>query len=738
MTISSIQRTKFLETIYKNYFSAGYKPTEKEVLDLYSKYFFTYTPGSPIPLSPEIFRSTTFSNVDLINQKMANALLNIENLYDVIFENSDDLFDTTNALNKRLEELKNRRTQLEAKVDDFIFSNQNSDGYFASVTETFSNGNGIDYNLSSVFLDVVNKNVSIPKLNSAIFDLVSSNSIISNDPKYTLSFNRQIIDSNKSFSNESFFGSVFDGLTNTEWSQTFDFDSVGVVTLTINIPITQSANISKIEGRLNVVSPVDIYVKVNYSNGSNPEIKSKKSTYDYDTFSFSFTPGDVSSIDLILVKTEPDYTELSSNKKFKYRFGIRDINISGQYYDSFGSLISNPISLNTKDNGNLIIDSVAVDVEETNTANGSISYFIAEDKGTEQSILDFSWTPISKPYDSSSAFSSFVNLNGSTVNTLQVVDTVTDSSKQISKIPEQTASAIININAENPTQRVYSGVPVYRLAQMPKYDNPYNSYILEGINMVQGSYVTRINDIANESNGLTTWTSLINRTDNTRQLYSLAPYEMGRDSISFSGPNLSNVSMLLNFNIFCANDIIVKQRFVKNDEVSQKWNIGLYINNNVYIIPSNQKYETIEWRLQKGVNTIRIAIDSSDSAYGSISLMDQESIMRYGIIYSQYYSYVDPLELRYNRSQMDNVFTIDSVFGNKEILSKKNIKSNSRIFYFSNNPNPIKKIRFRADLSRGISPLMTPVLNSYKIKFKNSQSFSDISNSLIADNSATE
>ena len=126
---------------------------------------------SNLVLASSEYWSITKLFLSVVSPALSNALLNIENLYDVIFENSDDLFDTTNALNKRLEELKNRRTQLEAKVDDFIFSNQNSDGYFASVTETFSNGNGIDYNLSSVFLDVVNKNVSIPKLNSAILIL---------------------------------------------------------------------------------------------------------------------------------------------------------------------------------------------------------------------------------------------------------------------------------------------------------------------------------------------------------------------------------------------------------------------------------------------------------------------------------------------------------------------------------------------------------------------------------------
>jgi hypothetical protein len=106
-------------------------------------------------------------------------------------------------------------------------------------------------------------------------------------------------------------------------------------------------------------------------------------------------------------------------------------------------------------------------------------------------------------------------------------------------------------------------------------------------------------------------------------------------------------------------------------------------------------------------------------------------------VYSEYYTYVDPLELRFNRSSADKVFTIDNVFGNKEILSKKNIKPNSRIFYFTNSPTAVSRIRLRADLTRGANPLQTPVLNSYKVKFKNSQTFAEATDTLLQNNASS-
>lgn len=737
MTISSIQRKKFLDTVYKNFFATGYQPSEKEVLKLYSQYFSRFQAGQPIPLNPEIFRSTAFSNVDLLNEKMAFALLNIENLYDFIFENSEQMFDTINALNNRIEQLRKRRAELEAKVDDYIFANQNSDGFYASITETFANGNNVDYNFSSIYLDTINKKVTLPKLNSAVFDLLSTGEVISNNPRYTLSFNRQNIETDKAFDDSSFFGSVFDGLSNTEWYKIFEFDSIGVVSLAINIPVIKATSISKIEGRLNTVSPIDIYINVKYSDGRQSEIKSKKSTFDYDSFSFDFTSGNVSSIDLIMVKTDPDYVDQSSLKKYKYRFGIRDITISGQYYDKSGSLISKPLSLSTKDNANLVIDAVTLTAEESNQINGSINYYIAEDKGTETSILDFSWIPIAKPYDINSQFSSTVNLNGSNINTYTIVENINDKNKEIKKIPLNTSVQNININEENPTKSIYSGVPIYRIATIPQYDNAYGSYILEGINSIKGKYVSYSSSIYAENQGLTTWNNILNGSQQSRQPYDLPSFTINNNPIFFNGPNLSNISIILDFNLFCANDNIISRKFLKNDQVSQAWDVAVYVNDSRYIIPSGKAYDNIEWRLQKGINRIKVTIDAQGSTKGSISLMDSDSILNYGIAYSQYYGYVDPLELRHNRTESDNVFTIDNVFGNKEILSKKNISSNSRIFYYTNNPTTVSKIRLRADFTRGANPLETPVLNSYKIKFKNSQSFADTTNTLIKNNAQT-
>lgn len=90
-------------------------------------------------------------------------------------------------------------------------------------------------------------------------------------------------------------------MDNTEWQNIFYFDTVGLVSFSINLPITQNVILSKIEGRINTISPTDIYVKINYADSTKvAEILNKKSTKDYDRFSFNFEPGNVGSIDIFL------------------------------------------------------------------------------------------------------------------------------------------------------------------------------------------------------------------------------------------------------------------------------------------------------------------------------------------------------------------------------------------------------------------------------------------------------
>lgn len=737
MTISNIQKEKFLSTLYKNLYAGGNKPEEQEILEFFSKYFSRYQPGEPIEINSQLFRQMAFGQTEIFNQKMLHALFNVEVLYDSIFENSNDLMSVATALNKRLGNLKIKRINLENKIDDLIFSNQNSDGFFAAYSDTFASTEGSDLSYTSAFVDIINGKVCLPTLSSSVFDLLSTQSIVSGSPTYSLSFNRTQISANKQFSDDSFFGSVFDGLDNTEWQDIFYFDTVGLVSFSINLPITKNVIISKIEGRLNTISPTDIYIKVNYTDSNKvAEILNKKSTKDYDRFSFDFEPGNVGSIDMFFVKNEPDFIDQNKVNRYGYRYGIRDIAISGQYHDKGATFVTTPISLNSNDNSNLVIDAVSLEVDES-SKDGSIFYFVAEDNKSAQSISDFSWIPISPEQNAQNSFSKTVNFFGSTLKSKKILETKNPSANEMKKISLVSKKASKNLNEQNPTVDLYSGQTIYRMAQIDQLDNPISSYLLDGVNLVSGSYINYQNEIYNENNSLSTWHSILSGKSSVRRIYSIPEYELSNNSMFFSGPNISSISVLLQAKIFCANDITVRHLLVKNDSISKQWNVSVNLNGRPTLIPAGETSKLVEWNFKTGINIIKVAIDIKGNANGSISLMDSRSLLDYGLVYRQYYGYVDPLEFKLNRSVYDKVFTIENFFGNKEILCRDNVGTNARLFYYTNNPNPVTSIRLRADLARGRNPLSSPSLNYFKLKFKNSENYSDISSNELSLNNST-
>jgi len=736
MTISNIQKEKFLNTLYKNLYSSGNKPNENEILKFFSDYFSEYTPGLPLPINSQIFRQLAYGDVDIFNQKMLYTIFNVETLYDSIFENAEDLLQVATALNKRLETLKAKRIKLEQKVDDLLFANQNSDGYYSVYSDNFSTISKTDLRTTDAFVDTTFGKVSLPILRSSIFDAISARSVISSAPTYSLGFNQTQIETAKQFSDDSFFGSVFDGLENTEWQNIFYFDSIGLVTLAINMPIANNVLVSKIEGKINTISPTDIYAKVEYANG-RVEVLSKKSTKDFDRFSFSFEPGNLGSIELFLVKSEPDIVEPARVNKYGYRYGIRDIILSAEYYDKSASYVSNPITLNSNDNSRLVIDAVSIEVGENKPTGSSISYFVARDNPSAEFISDFSWIPISPSLDQQNSYSSVVSFDGSTLYSKKIVENITNESNQIKKIPLASSTDAKTINQQNPIVDLYGNQSIYRIGVIPKLEDPMSSYILDGTNMINGYFINYQNSIFNEIEPLSTWSSIMSGKSSIKQIFTIPTYEISNNSLFFSGPNLSGISVLLETRIYCPNDISVKHLFLKNDLVSKEWDVAIYLNGRVSVIRAGVSSEMIDWNFKTGQNTLKIAIDIPSSSNGSISLMDSKSILDYGLVYNQYYSYVDPMEFKFNRSKFDKVFTIDNYFGNSEIFSRDNIRNNSRIFYYSANELATDAIRFRADFARGSNPLSSPSLDYFKVKFKNNYKATNASLDLISENNSS-
>ena len=165
--IEDIQKRRFLNNLYKLAYAYGNRIDEETVKNEYAAYFRQNPPGAPMSLEPENLRSQNIINIDFINHMMAMSIFNMDVLYDAVFESVEDLFSIVTSLNARIDSLRSRRASLENKIDDHIFSITNSDGYFASISEQFTDLSGIDTNFSNAFFDQDARCVTLPVIASS-------------------------------------------------------------------------------------------------------------------------------------------------------------------------------------------------------------------------------------------------------------------------------------------------------------------------------------------------------------------------------------------------------------------------------------------------------------------------------------------------------------------------------------------------------------------------------------------
>jgi hypothetical protein len=718
VTISSIQKRKFLNNLYQLLYSSGVsdldsairQPREEEIKKEYDDYFSVNRLGLPLSVDVNNFRNRETTDPELMNFMLSRMLLNVEVLYDSVYENNQDLMKVVTVLNKRLEDVKSKRIELEKRVDDLLFSNSNTDGFFYSFSDSFSNLNNVDISLTSCYVDTEFGKVTLPKLKSSALDFSAPGRINLSNVKHSVIFNGSSVVTDAPLDNSS---SIFDGLTNTYCNVSHKSNQLGACALILTIPLSTSFVVSKIQGKLATSSAVTTIVElIDPNDTQNVQYRRQQSNSAYDRFSFDFTPQSTGTVRITFIKYDADLRDTSNPlNQYLYNFNIKDIIVSGEYYDAQGTFVSSPISIPLGDE-NKIIDAVSVDASNGNPEIGSAKFYVARNVEGASNISDFDWIPVSSSTDNNSSFENIVSFNSST-KSFKSIDN-TGSSESILLYPLSSDS---NLSLKNPSTSIYNGISVNRIGKINQEINPYNSYILESINSFKFIYISYIEGLNRDK---ANWSSIIN---DKSSVYNIS--EPGNIQITNTPSipivlNLNNISGFLNSNLLVEKNTTISSTVSRNDGAID-WNMSVYLNG-VSIVdfePGIVSKEVV-WNFIEGVNQIEVAFDAEGSSVGSISLMTGESIAKYGIPYLRYYGYVDPFDFRVNRTVNDYVFTIDSYLGNKEILCRNPIANNSRIYYRNNSEDLVSSIRFRADLSRFSNPFGTPTLSEYRIKFKNS------------------
>lgn len=739
MSIDNIQKARFLNTIFKMYYALGQEPSYNDISILYGQYFNINKCGQPVSVNYDDLNASNLIDHEKINRTMTTTLFNVDVLYDSFHEEVEALYAAVSSYKFRIDYLRSKRAEVEKKVDDHLFSLKNTDGFYYSASNAFNDTETTDILFTSALVDTQVRKVTIPKLNSSLFNYIAN--ILNTPSSATVQI---FFDGEKKYEKNGIdFSNVFNGLNNSRWSYVssdgtngYKSPSVGVCTLKITIPIsgTNQNAISTVEGRLVSDKQVDTSIfLVDGKDRANSVFASKSGSSDYDVFSFHFDPKICSSVELYLTKVEPDYINADTDQslKYTYNFTIDELVIASPYYDSSAIYVSSPVSIPAEQNSSIMIDAVSLETDENIPSGCNINYYVAEDVPNAQELNDFNWLLISPTNASGSLNEKIVSFNGAALRSKDVIESITNSILPIDtslvRIPRATENRnpIESYFYQNDYNNI--GFKLYRFAKMPKGIDPITPYILENVNSNQ----IKMNIVSGSSLDQSVWQEVLSgyRSD-IIPTFSTRSVPNSQEFFSTGESQINYGSIHLATNIHSQATSAITKNFLKSID-AQYWDIEIYLNGSLLSkIEPGILSKSITWNFRLGQNSLVIIINKSTngsggtetSFIGSFSLFDGLSILSLpGIkVYQDYLFYVKIEDLRNLYSNTDNVFSIINYENNKEIVYRreKEIGVGSVVYYYENLNNGITTLRLRADLMRGQSAYSAPSINSYRIKFK--------------------
>ena len=739
MSIDNIQKARFLNTIFKMYYSLGEEPSYNDISILYGQYFNRNKIGEPVSCNYDDLNASNVIDYDKINRIMTTTLFNVDVLYDSFHEEVEALYEAVSSYKFRIDYLRSKRAEVEKKVDDHLFSLKNTDGFYYSASNAFNDTETTDILFTSALVDTEVRKVTIPKLNSSLFNYIANILNTPSNASVEIFFDGQ----KKDEKNGIDFSNVFNGLNNSRWSYLssdgtngYKSPTVGSCVLKITIPISSSDQngISTVEGRLVSTKQVDISILlVDGQDRANSVFANKSGSSDYDVFSFHFDPKVCSSVEIYLTKVEPDYinADIEQSLKYTYNFTIDELVIASPYYDSSAIYVSSPVSIPAEQNSAIMIDGVSLETDNNIPSGCNINYYVAEDVPNAQELNDFNWLPISPTNASGPLNEKIVNFNGAALRSRDVIapigNSILPTDTNLVRIPRVTAN-------QNPIESYFYqndynniGFNLYRFAKMPTGIDPITPYILENVNSNQ----IKMNLVSGSSLSQSVWQEVLSgfRSDiipsfSTRSV----PNSQEFFSTGSSQINYGSIHLATNINSQATSSIT--KNFLKSID-AQYWDVEIYLNGSLLSkIEPGILSKSITWNFRLGQNNLVIIINKSTNGsagaetpfIGSFSLFDGLSILNVpGIkVYQDYLFYVKIEDLRNLYSNTDNVFSIINYENNKEIVYRreKEIGVGSVVYYYENLNNGINTLRLRADLMRGQNAYSAPSINSYRIKFK--------------------
>jgi hypothetical protein len=712
MSISSIQYKKILDGLIQYYFSTGQQPEEEDLMKDLSSYFSRYPAGSPVPIKRGIFTEGIKASDNEMNLAIATVIANLDTLYSSVDEQLKASLDTNSYLNSQLERLRLKRKSLMGKIDEFLFNTSNSDGYFYSFSDTFTNTKFTDLNLTSAFVDIKNGNISLP-VNSDKVKVVPGQQVRNVNMKFYVDGVEVTEGTNKSP-----FAGCLDGLSNTVWSTEVATQSPSEVVCVLDFSVG-SAIISRLEYDPFTISPIKSYVEVS-RNGSTYSDFGSLIEEGVSNMVFTSNPIAASNVRITLKKNKADYTtDSGSGTNYVYIFGAKNIFLMEQAFVSESIWVSTPISIADDLSREHVLDSVSLKVDDSNPDNTDVQYYVALDTGViDPTISNFDWKKITPMNDIVSDPSMIVKFSGAANKSTFIRSDIDENSDDLQLVAVDSSNA--DPNVRNPFS--VESVDLYRIVDLAN-ENPIISSLRleEGVNSLKVFYVPYEDGALD----LSFWTDYVNDQKKSEITYS----RIDVNNNFFWGGDIGENYKSVYMETYIVSDSSQKldlKKFLKVDANSKLWDIKVFLNGiELAYLPAGKDDALISWRFVEGLNHIAVTATiprSGNYGYpneGSIDLMYGENLFDYGSVRLSNWSYVDIFQLLNNDIESSKNFSIYKNADKIQLVSRVKPSNNFRILYSTPTTEKNQKIRIRADFDRSVnSSSTTPLLSSYRVRFR--------------------
>lgn len=726
MSISRVQRDRVMEAIAKVMFMSGEKPALSQIARDASSFFAKNPIGQPFNAPVDSLAGSLVSDPDAFNNLMANAIVNLEVLYAAANIQIKDILEFTSILNAELDRLQGRRKQLTSRIDDYMFSMYNTDGYFYSFSDNFAGLSYVDLSMTSAHVDMKYGCVSIPA--DAATSKVIDNSRLSNASFSIERLINGVPSGSVTGSETSPISNAFDGLTNTAWVVELETSEptelIGRLFVNFNTA-DEPVVVSKVGMTPFGMTPVQVYVDViepsvgGTSTDTHMSLFGGKVIEDTLPMSWSDNPVNASGVILTMRKTEPDVVLSNGGKtRYRYIFGARDIIISEHAYDNNATFVTKPIPLPGDISDEEVIDAVSLVVDSMVPPDTAMDFYVASNVEAATTVEQFDWKKIT-PMDSleDRTDGNLITFGGAVSNVVRIVENPKGSDLQI------IAEDLLNKDPKKRNPTVIDEIPevdIWRLARFEAEHITSSLSLEEGVNTTRVFYLDRKTDAMN----LEFWKDYVGKEAVKKANTYYGTIDSG-DGF-FYGGSLGNAGLSVYMETYIESPMqysALLRDVAKLDSNSKQWHVKVFFNGNeVGDLPVGVDQLQVKWKFNKGLNHIALLVDipQNTKAYpqvyvGQIDLMVGSKLWDFGTVKLDTWDYVDIFHMKYNEHGEPKTFTILD----GEIISRRKPTTNFRLKYARSSHVGPSSIRLKAEMSRSQSnPNVSPLLNSYRLRFR--------------------